>query len=90
MAIFLLTMASMSPETDLITRGARQGKIRQPPKIMRMISMRVLNPLNVENHPPKALKGSSHSKFVQGHVPLFFGLFLELHPWHVELLRLGV
>ena len=54
-SVFLLTIASVSSERDLITRGARQGKIRQPLKIMSMKPMRVLNPPNVENYPPKEL-----------------------------------
>ena len=49
-AVFLLIMASVRPETYLITREARQGKIRQPPKIISTIPMRVLNPPQVENH----------------------------------------
>ena len=43
-AVFLSTMASMRLEMDVITRGARQGRIRQAPKIKNIAPMRVLNP----------------------------------------------
>lgn len=78
-AVFLLIMASIRPETDLITRGARQGKIRQPPKIMRTTPMRVLNPPKVENHPSQiVLQGSSTSKSVRRHELLFGCLWLSM------------
>ena len=56
-AIFLSTIASMRVETDLITRGARQDRIRQAPKIKDTTPMRVLNSPKVENHPPNKFSG---------------------------------
>jgi hypothetical protein len=44
-------------KTDFTTRGARQGRIRQAPKIKSVILMRVLNPLKVEKHPPNNSPG---------------------------------
>ena len=43
---------------DVITRGARQGRIKQTPKIKRVIPMRVLHPLRLEKHPPNNSPGS--------------------------------
>ena len=42
----------MRLERDYITRRARQGRIRQPPKIKNTMLMRDLNPWKVENHLP--------------------------------------
>ena len=47
-----MTMTSMRLERDFITRRARQGRIRQPPKIKNTMLMRDLNPWKVENHLP--------------------------------------
>ena len=51
--IFLSTIVSMKLEiSEGITRRARQDRIKQTPKMKRIIPMRDLNPLRVENHPP--------------------------------------
>jgi hypothetical protein len=47
----------MRLKTDLTTRGVRQGRTRQAPKIKRIILMRVVNPPKVEKHPPKNSSG---------------------------------
>ena len=50
-AIFFKIMASVRLKTDCTIRGAKQGRIKQPPRFRRIIFVRVLNLPKVEKHP---------------------------------------
>ena len=74
-AVFLLTRASVRLETDLITWAARQGRIRQVPKIKSTTPVRFLNPPKVEKHPPNKFLGFQPLQVGLGHEQFFsFGL----------------
>ena len=72
--VFLNYGFSEARHRSYITRGARQGKIRQPPKIMNMIPISVLNPPRSKTIPWIALQGFQLFqvwKVDWGHVPHF-------------------
>ena len=80
---FSLTMASMRSDTELITRGARQGKSGSLPRSWAWHAWGFWIPQRLKTIPWIALWSFSTSKSVLGHKPLFWCLWLcQLWPGH--------